>query len=365
MNIEDLVRSSVNDLARGVAPPPSDLVALQARAGRTRRLRVAAVGAAAIALVAAVAFGTWALQDSDGPEPAGPQSSSFPVWKDVGADTAHVGDDTMNVAREVGAPGLTATGLVYVDGAGTAYSQRFDGEPVEIGEDAGAGVVGDPDGRLAAWIDESGIFPVLVVYDVDAGSERARIDLGSVDVQAKESMVSSLPSILSVDEKEIAYLADDHLWLADPSSGEDPRETSLSANDVVDVDEGVRAVSAPSGKTVQFVAAGGQVVTPSSPMESDGQLSSDGKWFWGFERGTGAVAVADTATGEVRLLDLGGKFGFTGAWAYGDTLMVLAQDLLGSANEYSGSVLSCQVSTLECDTRATSPNFLTLALPIL
>ncbi len=134
MNIEDLVRRSVGDLAQGVVPPRPDVPALMERAGRTRRMQIGAAGAAAIALVAAVAIGGSALDDTSarGPEPAGTLTSSVPVWMNARSATVHVGDHTVTLAGDAETPGLTASGLVYADGAGTVYSQEFDGKPVEI-----------------------------------------------------------------------------------------------------------------------------------------------------------------------------------------------------------------------------------------
>ncbi len=182
---------------------------------------------------------------------------------------------------------------------------------------------------------------------------------------------SSLSPILSVDADEVAYIADDHVWLADLATGEQPRSTRRTPDELVDIDEGVRAMRSPNASSVQFRGADGSVVRPSVPMEADGQLSSDGRWFFGFA--AEGVAVANTATGEVQQLDadVGGQFARTGAWSYGDTVMLLVPDVSAASEgggplyKVPGAVMSCQVSTLECETEATSPDFLTLVLPVL
>ncbi len=371
MNLDDLLQSRIDEVARAVEPPSPDTASIRRRGQRVRQRRRATVAAGlTVAAVAAAAVATGGLADlgrdnsaaDPGPKPS--YDDGLPVWSD--GQSIYVGSTVIEPSSSIGSFSLTAEYVVYTDTTGVVYRQSSAQPATELAEGAFTGAVGDPQGVSAAWIDEQSTNPELVVMDVSTGDELRRVDLGPVSVTIQESMVSEPPPIVSVDADTVYYIANGHLWTYDYVEDSEPKPSPLDSDAIVDADNDVLAVSGNSG-TVEFRQPDGSVVRPTITMEADGWLSSDGRLFLGF--GAGGIVVADTATGEANVVDLDGRFGFSGGWAYGNTVMLISPDITapaaGEPAAKSGEMLACNPERLTCHSVGSAKRFTSLAVPSL
>lgn len=192
MNVDELIRDSIDESTAGHVPSP-DLGAIR-RGGRVRSaLRT---GGAALATIGVVAAGTVAVQSFGGPSehlPASIRGQGPVAVADDDGNTLYLGDRTLH-ARHTGRYDMflsaaTEAGVVYLGAGLTPYLIAPDGSERELGAPARLGdrrlwqasIGGDTNGRYAAWPSIEDGTSVLHLFDAESPEA---LDRTSVDLDA-------------------------------------------------------------------------------------------------------------------------------------------------------------------------------------
>lgn len=361
MNVDDVVRGSVEQITRSIQPPVADPAGIRARAHRTSRRRTMAGVSIAAVLLVGVSSGVWYVTDRDGsPSPAKPSPttrvSQTPgqvdaqgaVWYADGV--LHDGRGAVRVAGTLDTNlAVVAHGVLYGDDSGQVVYQHQDGSTAVIGDHAPLGPSGDPSSDVVVWFENKAGKVDLVVYDVARHHELGRADLGALDIQPPDAMVGRRqPPVLWVGdgqttESAVYFLAEGSLWRYDWTSGHAARPLDGRLSRPLDVGGDVVALAGPGNRNITFKSLQGKELS-SARIEPDGALSHDGRYYVGYA--AEGTAVVDTATGEARLLDVDPYTIVMGmTWARGNTVVMVEPDLNGDGK---GSVLACDAVSLQC-----------------
>jgi hypothetical protein len=345
MNIDDILRTSVDEVARAVTPPAPDprSVRARARANRRRQWAAAAVGTAAV-MVGGVAI-TSALPNQGSIPPAdnlAPSPSTVAELKDSAiwsyGRSLHLGSSELAAPDGIFGFGLVKGGVVYSTNARDAkvFFQPVDGSAAtQIGDNAQLAPAGDPTSGLVSWFEAQGNDGSLVVFDTATGQEVARTSVPPVLRPQANIIFPGTSPVISVSSAAVYfYRQDEEVWVYRWAAGEVPESTGKSREELFDVAAGVTAQAGSEAGSVEFVTDQGTVLATGPPP--GGYLSPDGSRFasvGGSMFGTGEgsfrprILVSDTSTGETTELDLFGSGDERGllfgvGWSGNDTVMV-------------------------------------------
>lgn len=195
MNIDDLIKDSIDATTRGEVPAP-DLDRLHRHGRRRTNVRVGLVAAATVAVVAA---GTYAVQPVG--EPSAPEAMPASIRQqgpvavvDKDGTAVYMAGKTLRAAHAdhgVFPSAATEAGLVYLGDGPAAYLLAADGTERRLGPALGrddgddrwqASVAADSVGRYAAWPSFVDDKPMLNLFDSRSphAVERIRVDLSDM-----------------------------------------------------------------------------------------------------------------------------------------------------------------------------------------
>lgn len=388
MNVDEILSTSVDELARAVTPPPPDpdRVRARARASQRRQWLAAAAGTAAV-VVGGVAIAS-ALPNQGSTPPVdnpttGPSTivemKESAVWSDEKA--LHFG------SREVAAPdkifgfGLVDSGVVYSTGdrGANVFFQPLDGsDATQIGDNAQLAPAGDPTSGLVSWVEAQGDDGSLVVFDTTTGEEVARTSVPPALRPQDNIIFPGTSPVISVSPAAVYYYGrDGEVWVYRWREGGEPQATGKTTEELFDVAAGVIAQAGSEEGSVEFVTPDGTALATGLPAR--GYLNPEGSLFASVsggiagsaEPGSGRsrILVSDTSTGETTELDVfasGDKraFPFGVGWSGNDTLMVNNIVSVGSRGPIVPSqVIACTVSTNECDVVASAKQGFFVTVP--
>lgn len=359
MNIEDITRTSLDELAAAARPPVPDPAAIRRSARRGTRIRAGVTVGLAAAVTAAVIIGAGVVRDNQGaPQPANPSPTkgsgtsavAGAVWYADGVlhdgthDYSIAGTITSNLAP-------TSTGVAYgVDGGDVMYQPRT-GDAYRIGQHALLGPVADPTSSLVAWFEGTGRNTKLVVYSVEVAQEVQRADIYDLTVASPEAMVGrAQPPITWVGQNErggitVFFAAGGHLWqYATTDAG--PGDLAQVTGGGVDATRDILAQARPHVEqgSMRFVRADtGDVISQFTPLEPDGGLSHDGAFYAGYSRG--ALVQVDIESGVATKAELDRAVIPFGVTFSRDAVMFFAPTLGGGTR---GDIYSCPLDTFRC-----------------
>jgi len=382
MSIDEILRTSIDEVARGITPPPPDLVGVRRRARATRRRQwvAAAAGTAAVVVggvaIAAGLPGQSPTPPVDNPTPSPSRVAQVQeevVWSD--GKTLHFGSD------EVAAPD-TIFGFALVDGGavytlddvyelGDRVSQvmfqpKDGGAAQQIGDNAQLSPAGDPTSGLASWIEAQGNDGSLVVFDTQSNQELARTSVTPPVDRNDNIIFAGISPVISVSATAVYFYGPDKdVWVWRWSAGEAPESTGETG--VLDVAAGVSAQAGDEEDSIDFVSADGSTLATTESAGGytalgtlGGHLNPDGSLFASFDpEGRAGLLVSDTSTGKTTELVLPDSEGEPGSpfgmgWSGNDTLMVtvtVSGDL--ERTELTSQVVACTLSTGDCRVVAT------------
>ena len=206
MNIDELIKDSIEDAA-GQAPPP-DLNRIHSNG---RRRSAARVGSAALATLAVVAAGTYAVQgiggsgDSDSVPAAIATQGPAMAFATYNPTTVHMAGESVEPGHRttLNAATMTSAGVVYISGDsnGTPYLLTASGEEKRIGDSV------DPEGK-PAWASE-------VVSDVEGTSAAWQQDVAGPQVRINlfDAGSQKVTASVDLDPAEVAGDASARIWL--------------------------------------------------------------------------------------------------------------------------------------------------------
>lgn len=368
MNIDEILRTSVEELARGVTPPPPDPdgVRAQARAARRRQWVAAAAGTAAV-VVGGVAITNGLVDQGSAPAVDNPtptvnltprpspvgRTNESAIWSEARA--LHFGSRQLPVPSEVFGFGLVEGGVVYTasDRGSKVMFQPSDGsDAIEIGDNAQLAPAGDPTSGLVSWVEAQGKDGSLVVFDTSTAKEVARTRVPPALRPQDNIIFPGTSPVISVSSTAVYYHGNnEEIWVYRWRQGGEPESTGRTRDELFDVAGGVTAQAGADQGDVEFVTPDGLVAATGLPQ--GGYLNPDGSLFASVEGMSPSeesvrpgIVVTDTSTGETTELDLflpGERgFPFGVGWSGNDTLMVKNS---GRPSE----VIACTASTGECE----------------
>jgi hypothetical protein len=387
MNIEEIVRTSMDQLARELQPPLPDPASVRARVNQSRRVRSIAVVGLAAAAAAAVVVGLSDLQhSSNGSGPTHPVEigvDANAVWMVDGV--LHIGDQAYPQDQQIDTALVPmANGAVYGARGGDVVYQPADG-PAQIVKltplvghqppdpPTPVGPAADPDSDFVAilrWSGDDGRYDLFV----GNAARGEQIDLGAPvgdewPLPGDENPFGGNPVAPIywfgvVDGGNYTTLIRNERTLSrydmKPNGagtlapvGRAPLDATLDV--VADVDADGR---------LTFTTLDGEPLSSVDDVEADGGLSHDGLYFAGFSTSSehgGAIAIVDTHTGETRYIEppSGTTPSFL-SWSRGHTLMFRAPEL---ASPSSGLVVACDADTLACENVAQVDDITSVVLP--
>ena len=371
MNIDEILRTSVEELARGVTPPPPDRngVRAQARATRRRQWVAAAAGTAAV-VVGGVAITNGLVDQGSAPSVDNPtpvdnltprpspvvRTNESAIWSE--AKALHFGSRQVPVPDQVFGFGLVEGGVVYTAytasdrGGSKVMFQPSDGsDATEIGDNAQV-TAGDPTSGLVSWVEAQGKDGSLVVFDTSTGNEVARTSVPPA-LRPQYTISPGTSPVISVSPTAVYYHGrDEEIWVYRWRAGGGPESTGQTRDELFDVAGGVTAQAGADQGDVEFVTPDGLVTATGLPP--GGYLNPDGSLFASVTGMTpseeksgirpGGIVVTDTSTGETTELDLFGPgergFPVGVGWSSNDTLMVIG---------HPSEVIACTASTGKCE----------------
>jgi hypothetical protein len=372
MNIDEIVRTSMEELAHDLQPTLPDPAAVRARVNRGRRIRaIATIGVAAV-VAAAVVLGVAELRDDtrSAPPVIGPVDVGTPVW--MAGGVLHIGDQEFPQEKAIDTALVPVkSGAVYGAPGGEIVYQPLDGPAQIIGTDTEVqppaapkpGPAADPDSDLVAvlrWSTDDGRYD-LYLYDAARGRQRGTgMPVGGDNFGVPgdhnpfgDTRISPVEWIGATDDGGSTWYFRNgqDLWLHNSEYGLAPIG-KMPLDVTLDVFAGVAADGRLTFTTASGLQHPGRPLSSVSGVEADGGLSHDGVYYAGSNADPdipGAIAVVDTHTGETRDIDApeGSGAPLHLSWAAGHTLMFLAPDS-DDAGSDSGSVVACNADTLEC-----------------
>lgn len=380
MNLDDVLRTAVDQISRAIEPSIPDPLAIRRRARQQQHRRLLAGGSAAAAVLAALAVGALQIVHPNrdvppaGPSPTTSTQNSAPgkidgmgaVWYAAGVlhddqqSFPAVGQIATNLA-------VVASGVLYGDETGQVIYQRLDGSSTVVGHNAALGPAGNSAADIAVWFERARGHNYLVVYDLQIAKVVARANLGDLNVAAPDSMVGrQQPPVLFVGDAPatdgvVYFKASGSVWRYDWAYGANrPVRVGGPVSRAIDVAGDTWAVVGPrNGMT--FERSDGTVLSSYAPLEPDGSLSPDGHYYVGYSRGR--TVVVDTRTGSARPLHLGARSLVMGVtWARGNTVVMQSPDL--SSGGHRVSVLACDAVSLICERVSPPTSMQSLVLPV-
>jgi hypothetical protein len=371
MSIEEIVRASMDQLARDLQPTVPDPAAVRARVNKGRRVRSIAVVGLAAAATAALVVGVAGMRDrSSGGGPTHPVElgvDADAVWMVDGV--LHIGGNAYPQDRVIDTALVPiASGAVYGARGGDIVYQPADG-PAQIIEAYGeanppggptpVGPAADPDSDSVAilrWSTDDGRYDL---YVGDAARGR-RIDLaqplgdedwtlpGDPNPFGDHLLAPIYWLGVDADGTYTTLIRNDQeLWRSDlkPNGA---GSLALLGKAPLDATLDVMAEAGADGR-LTFTTPTGRELASVDDVDLYGGLSHDGALFAGLSADPahdGAIAVVDTHTGETSYINPpSGTVAMFPSWSSGHTLMFRATDV---ASEPSGLVVACDAETLAC-----------------
>ena len=375
MNIEEIVSSSLGQLARDIQPTVPVPAAVRARINRRSRIRsVAAIGVAA-AVAGAVILIVAVLRDNTESTPPADQNGieivGTPVW--MVDDVLHIGDQQYPQDKEVQtALAPVQSGAVYGAGGGDIVYQPMRGAAQVIATDAAFGPAADPDSDLVAWLVWSkpdGRYD-LTLYDVGRGGEiwagPVEATLSGQDNPFGGDPLTPIEWIGANPEGgyTVLYTAHDGQPRRYDAKANGAGMSSEFGTPADDITPDVLAHADRDNRVTFASPTGGDISSVDGIRADGGGLTHDGDYFAGLTSGgDGAITVVDTSTGEARRIDApDGTAPSQLSWTSDHTLMFLAPD---DDQSTSGSVIACDADTLQCANVAQVDDISTVTLPTL
>lgn len=367
MNIDEILRTSVEELARGVTPPPPDPNGVRAHARATRRRQwVAAAAGTAAVVVGGVAIANGLVDQGSAPSVDNPtptvnltprpspvgQTNESAIWSEARA--LHFGSTQVPVPSQVFGFGLVEGGVVYTanDRGSKVMFQPSDGsDATEIGDDAQLAPAGDPTSGLVSWVEAQGNDGSLVVFDTSTGKEVARTSVPPALRPQDNIIFPGTSPVISVSSTAVYYHGNnEEIWVYRWPEGGGPESTGRTRDELFDVAGGVTAQAGADKGDVEFVTPDGLVTATGLPpggyLNRDGSLFASVEGMSPSEEVRPGIVVTDTRTGETTELDLFGPaergLPFGVGWSSNDTLMVKMSDR-------TSQVIACTASTGECE----------------
>ena len=323
MNVDEILSTSVDEVARGVTPPPPDPERVRAQARATRRRQwVAAALRTAAAVVGGVAIasalpnqGSTPLVDNPTPSPSTVvQMKDSAIWSD--GRSLHLGSSEVAAPDEIFGFGLVEGGVVYStnDRDADVFFQPIDGSSAtQIGSNAQLAPAGDPTSGLVSWVEAQGKDGSLVVFDTTTGQELARTSVPPALRPQDNIIFPGISPVISVSSTAVYFYGrDETVWVYRWAADEAPESTGKTQEELLDVAGDVTAQAGSDEGSVEFLTDEGTAVAIGLPP--GGYLSPDGSRFASVGGGifdtseTGSsrprILVSDTSTGETTELDL-------------------------------------------------------------
>jgi hypothetical protein len=336
------LKTLMHEQAESVTFDDLDLDAMVREGDRRRRSRAVVRGAAGVAAAAVVGVVVVTALGAGGGgdraldpvgEPPAPAQVSWALGQQL-----HLGDEVIDVGRDVRAYVRTSDGFLYTDPQGRVYSWS-DGEGSEaVGRTSARRpeLVSDLDMGQAAWIDTSGDQSTLALLDRD-GVREVRDDN------------RDLSSVYALDAGT-AYLLDDRgAFALDLASGRatvlDPEATG--DDEILDAEDGLVAFNTPEEGGTEIGTAPGTGVKLKEAYGSSGQFSPDGRWF---SIDADEPKIYDARTGERLTFDVGRGFATGYEWLDDSTIAMLAAP--EPDNSAQAELITCQVPAATCETAA-------------
>lgn len=321
--------------------------------------RIAAVGAAAVALTLAVTG--CGSRNSPG---AGDVPFTLPVgerpWDDVNAPswlhdgTLHVGDESVELGREVGTFVLGTTGAYWMRGSTLMFTSA-DAETEEVEDVRWGNLAISADHRVFATVDQSNgptdsydthVLQVAA-FDTTTGEQLYRTPDEAPDPD--DDLAALYPELMPL----LHGVSNDRVFFyGDTIDLHDGTRTPVTEDaDGLDVYEGYADTLFPLGYHVGLRGEGDHRRVASSTMWGTGWLSPDRSTI--FDTGmwpTPAVAY-DATSGEQRTIDAPWEHFVLAGWSDEDTFFGTAEhiDESNPSNVLRAyQVVTCETSTLAC-----------------
>jgi hypothetical protein len=385
MSIEDIVRTSMGQLARDLEPTAPHPAATRGRVNRGRRVRAIAVAGLAAAVAAAIVVSVTDLghrSKSLGPAHAvviGVQADA--VWMVDGvlhlADRAYPQDQTIETAlvptRDGAVFGASGGAVVYQPAEGEARIVTTYGAAHPQGGPTPVGPAADPDSDAVAvlrWSTDDGRYDLFVGH----AARKQRIDLAQPIGDGwklpgdpnpfGDHLLAPIYWFGAVADGDYATLIRKgrELWRSDVKGNGGGSLTPLGDAPLDATLEVVADVT--SDRRLAFTTAKGKPLVTVGDVEPDGGLSHDGGYYVGSSTDpahAGEIAVVDTHTGDTRFIaPPEGTSQTSLSWSRGHTLMFRAPS---ADSAPSGLVVACDADTLGCTTVAEVDDIDQVVLP--
>lgn len=386
MNLDEIVRAGLDDLASEVQPSLPDPAGVRRSVRRTVRLRGGVAIGLAAAVTAAVLLGAGQLRDHlDGSDPADatPRPSSVAavvpgaVWYADGV--LHDGSHTYSIDGDVTSDlAPTSSGVAYGVGDAEIWFQPRSGGAYRLADDAPLGPAADPTSGLVAWFEGQGQDTELVVRSVETGTQVARTDIRDLAVHPPGSMEGKpQPPIQWVGRNDnggvtVIFVGSSATWRFDSEQSGPGRLTQIMQRSV-DASLNVLAQADTTEGHMLFVETprGGEMVdvlSEVSPLEPDGALSHDGTLYAGYNSRQ-QFAFVDTAAGTERQATLaepadGVVVPFNLTWSRDDVVMFFTIDGTSDLSDPDAAVYACPASDGSCRLVADHVRLQSLAIPV-
>lgn len=377
MDLDELIRTSVRNVAQHAPVSAPDLLAIERRSRRTRRVQVASAAAAVVALAAVGGLvgqsflGGAHLAPAD-PHPSPDVNETDIVWSDGRA--LHFDNETVPAKGRVFGIGRVSSGLVYTTQAAEkaddlVYFQPADGSAAKsIGQHPVLAPSGDPSSDIAAWVEQEDDLAELVVYDTQGGREVGRTPVPRVLGPNDNILIPGYGPILAIDGGEVFFSGKrNEVWAYSWETGAPAAPTGHLTTRWLDTAGDVTATRSSAGVVSFLHADGSRVVTR---QFEQGLLSPDGRAFVAATApsftSAGEVFVVDTSTGVASPLTTGQAVApmFPPVFTSAETILLKVETLDGSSpDSLPAEVIACDVSARACETVASVKDGFLATLP--
>ncbi len=352
MNIDELLRTAVENQVGAVEVPRPDVAALMQRGRRSRRVRAAVTTiVAAGVVVVAVLISTLVVHRSDQPTPTHSVPLSGPVWIDRAG--LHMGKSVLplkvaHVKRFL----LTSEGPVYTDGK-TTWLQPPDGDARRLPAPWVASA--DRTSSVLAWQENRGGRAVVATYDIASGHSRLTAPFGPKPASAQGT--GPQPFLASSIDGANAYVATSgcigcpdalEIWTFDVRSTAAPTRWVGTSTPHGGVELALGTVRADYSVRIRFMSTSGAQLSSVRMRGASGALSPDGRYFLVHPTplAPSGAEVVETANGTVHRFAVGPGTVFQAAWGYGDRIMVTVAKK--TATGYTFALWTCAPDSRRC-----------------
>ncbi|MBA3991498.1 MAG: hypothetical protein H0X54_10760 [Propionibacteriales bacterium] len=374
MNLDELIRSSVRDVADHAPFSAPDMAAIERRSRRTRHVQAASAAAAVVALAVVGGLLGQSFLGRTHPSPADPHPSpgvnqTDIVWSDGRA--LHFADEKVPAEGRVFGIGRVDSGLVYTTDAQDAqvYFQDSAGSAAElIGRHAVLAPSGDPMSGIASWVEQDGSLTELVVYNTQTSREVGRVPVPRVLGPNDNILIPGFGPILAITGGEVFFSGKrNEVWVYSWETEAPAAPTGYRGARWLDTAGDVTATRSSAG-VVSFLHADGSSVA--TRRFEQGLLSPDGRAFVATtlptETSPGEVFVVDTATGRAQPLTTGQGSApmFPPVFTSDETLLLKVETYdMSTPDGLPAKVIACDASAQACETVASLKDGFLATLP--